>query len=139
MKLSALKIAWYTFGSLAILIPIVALTLPNILGKQIICDVDLRQCMVSAGGPVALQIELYNSHIRRYPTSLSDLTTRPASAEAWQGPYIENPNQFVDPWGRPLRYRYPAQRSKLATYDLWSAGPDGVDFTDDDVTNYSPE
>lgn len=63
--------------------------------------------------------------------------------------------RFVDPWGRPWRYRrwgqlgsaeraspwhpddagYRAQNSD--TYDLYSVGPDGVFGTADDITNWA--
>jgi general secretion pathway protein G len=40
----------------------------------------------------------------------------------------------LDPWGHPFRYRFPGS-DDLQKYDLWSAGPDGIDGTADDVTD----
>ena len=40
----------------------------------------------------------------------------------------------LDPWGREYRYRCPGERNP-DKYDLWSAGPDGVDGTGDDVVD----
>lgn len=39
----------------------------------------------------------------------------------------------ADPWGQPYRYVSPGQHGP---YDLFSVGPDGVEGTDDDVTNW---
>ena len=92
---------------------------------------------VTSGGLLGMQLDIYRTHMGHYPTSLNDLTTRPSSDDQakWGGPYIKDNNSLMDPWGRPLRYRFPSQKDK-EIYDLWSAGPDGVDDTDDDITNY---
>ena len=42
---------------------------------------------------------------------------------------------YRDPWGNPYIYRYPGQHNSNS-YDLYSAGPDLHDGTDDDVTNW---
>ncbi|HPD32668.1 MAG TPA: type II secretion system protein GspG [Phycisphaerae bacterium] len=82
-------------------------------------------------------LALYQLHLGAYPTSLDDLVVRP-SGEAgarWKGPYVENPGTLRDTWGRPLRYKSPGVKN-LGHYDLWSAGPDGVDGTADDINNW---
>jgi general secretion pathway protein G len=45
----------------------------------------------------------------------------------------------MDAWSHPYRYEFPARRSKKDAYDLWSAGPDGLDGTADDIGNFSPQ
>jgi len=60
-----------------------------------------------------------------FPTTeegLAALTTRPAAATKWNGPYLERavPN---DPWGRPYAYRGPAQAAD--DFDIVSLGKDG--------------
>jgi general secretion pathway protein G len=42
-----------------------------------------------------------------------------------------------DPWGNPYNYK-PATSAKLADYEVWSSGPDGVPGNEDDVTRDSP-
>ena len=41
----------------------------------------------------------------------------------------------LDPWGRPMEYRYPGQYNK-SKYDLWSEGPKS-DTDKDDITNWT--
>lgn len=40
----------------------------------------------------------------------------------------------LDPWGGPFKYLAPGVRNR--DFDVWSAGPDGVDGTDDDIGNW---
>lgn len=35
-------------------------------------------------------------------------------------------DRYLDPWGRPYRYRCPG-RDKSCAFEVWSAGPDGID------------
>src|SRR5687767_5296510 len=107
MKPSAVKIAWYIFGSLVILIPAVAMLLPSALGTSIGCGPDLMKLMVNSNGPVGMQIQAYHVHMNDYPTSLADLITRPSSdhLHRWQGPYLNSRSELIDRWNRLLRYR----------------------------------
>ena len=41
-----------------------------------------------------------------------------------------------DPWGNPYLYK-PATSAKLADFEIWSSGPDGVPGNEDDVTSTS--
>jgi general secretion pathway protein G len=88
-------------------------------------------------GALRTPIELYHLHVGTYPDSLDDLTTRPSVADGdqWQGPYVTKLDDLKDRWGRPFRYRAPGIRNP-GPYDLWSAGPDGVDGTSDDIGNW---
>lgn len=43
-----------------------------------------------------------------------------------------------DPWGRAYYYRCPGVHDPEG-YDLWSAGPDGISGTRDDITNWTSE
>ena len=57
-----------------------------------------------------------------------------------------DPMKLVDPWGNYYRYRSPGVKNRTS-YDLWSCGPDGEDFTKggsgahdyalDDINNWS--
>jgi general secretion pathway protein G len=69
----------------------------------------------------------------------------PASAEGLQAliewhtdrePWVHFPDDvFKDPWGTDYLYAYPGQHGKKG-YDLYSAGPDGIPGTSDDITNW---
>jgi type II secretion system protein G len=82
-------------------------------------------------------LELYRLDVGSYPTTgqnLKALVEKPADLPEpanWQGPYPKKPVP-VDPWGKPYRYQSPG-REGHGEYSVWSAGPDGVDATDDDI------
>ena len=53
------------------------------------------------------------------------------------------PKQLVDAWGNPMRYQpwkglTPAKNAhNVDSYDLWSAGPDGIFGNSDDINNWA--
>ena len=51
--------------------------------------------------------------------------------DKWNGPYLERDMIPLDPWGQPYHY----EASDAEHYRIWSAGPDGQDGTEDDVSN----
>lgn len=55
------------------------------------------------------------------PESLKALTTKPASADGWLGPYAKA-SDLKDPWGHAFGYRYPGEHD---TFDLIFYGQDG--------------
>ena len=87
---------------------------------------------------IGLALQSYESRALRMPTTeqgLMALVEKPTLE-----PIPENYRAFMeelpkDPWGQPYKYRFPAQKSKKP-YDLWTAGPDGADGTDDDLGNW---
>lgn len=87
---------------------------------------------------IMTQLQLYEARNMRPPTTeqgLKALVEEPATEpkpDRWTALLEEVPK---DAWGQEYHYRYPAQKSKKR-YDLWSAGPDGVDGNDDDIGNW---
>jgi general secretion pathway protein G len=81
-------------------------------------------------------IQAYNMNVGRYPSTLGDLLNRPSDVSdgKWGGPYINNLHQ-EDPWRNEYRYISPGQH--LKEFDVWSAGPDGQDGTEDDIGNWT--
>lgn len=61
---------------------------------------------------------------------LGALLAPPAGVTNWHGPYISTPRQLVDPWGTPYFYKPPPGR------DLFSAGPDKIFGTKDDIHDW---
>lgn len=63
-----------------------------------------------------------------------------ADFENPQGWFVDSNREYVvDPWGNPWAYRPGTAllgQNPKASFDLWSAGPDGVDNTADDLTNF---
>lgn len=44
--------------------------------------------------------------------------------------------EIVDPYGSPYRYQFPGQRNPPKEADIWSIGPDKINNTEDDITNW---
>jgi general secretion pathway protein G len=103
---------------------------------------DIARVTQGPNHPVARAPVLYRLTVGTYPKGdygLKELICRPADPEAaskWKGPYLEDERGLRDPWGNAYRYRCPGKHSP-PRYDLWSAGPDGKDGTDDDITNWA--
>ena len=67
----------------------------------------------------------YQLDIGGYPTTeqgLKALWQSPGGNEAWNGPYVRQERQLLDPWGRAFIYRSPGQKGN---FDLISLGGDG--------------
>jgi general secretion pathway protein G len=84
---------------------------------------------------ISTQLNLYESLSGKYPTTeqgLRALVERPTTGpvpDRWYQLFRELPK---DPWGHTYFYRCPAG----ITYDLFSAGPDGVPDTADDIRKW---
>jgi general secretion pathway protein G len=69
-------------------------------------------------------LDTYRLDVGSYPSTeqgLAALTTKPASAGKWNGPYLQRAVP-ADPWGKPYQYRSPGEHGD---YDLLSFGKDG--------------
>ncbi len=84
------------------------------------------------------QLATYEVDNGRYPTGdqgLMALILKPGNApepKNWKGPYIESRDLPKDPWGHEYLYLCPGQKNN-ASFDLFSAGPDGQPGTEDDI------
>src|SRR2546422_7507322 len=82
-------------------------------------------------------LDLFEMHNGRYPTTgegLAALRAAPSGAPNWKGPYLKKAVP-LDPWGKAYVYRSPGQHNS-EDYDLLSTGPDGIEGTADDITNW---
>jgi general secretion pathway protein G len=71
-------------------------------------------------------LDLYYLDNGAYPGAnegLTALVERPASALAWNGPYLKTASVPVDPWGHPYLYKVPGDH---APYEIDSYGPGGI-------------
>ena len=72
-----------------------------------------------------------------YPTTeqgLQALVTASPNCTNWKGPYIESGKLKDDPWSRKYIFKCPGEKLPHS-FDLFSAGPDGVEGTEDDIGN----
>lgn len=94
---------------------------------------------VGPNGVLSQAIKVYESEIGQYPSVLADLVTEPLPLRGtarWQGPYLYDPQELIDCWGRPYRYCTPGIHN-ARSFDLWSLGQDGQNGTTDDVGNFT--
>lgn len=77
----------------------------------------------------------------RYPSNIEGiraLVEEPTNTEEdWKGPYLKR-GVPVDPWGSEYNYKQPGQYNEYG-YDLYSAGPDGINGNEDDITNWTED
>jgi len=74
-------------------------------------------------------VKMYQVRHRALPPTLDSLVMPPANAAGKQT-FIEATG-ILDPWDRKYVYKSPGKGGK--PYDIYSAGSDGVDGTDDDI------
>lgn len=116
------------FTLLELLIVLVILGLIGTVGS-----IQLMQHLGKAKVDTAkLQIEQLSTAIDmfridggRLPSTdegLSALLSRPGQMPGWNGPYLRKQAAIMDPWGRPIEYRFPGEHGE---YDLITYGSDG--------------
>ena len=112
---------------------LVAMVMPRLSGRSEQARVTAAKADVLTN--IATGLKLYELDNGGFPTTdegLSALLAKPASANNWNGPYLER--KPIDPWGREYKYTSPGTH-RPHDYDLSSLGRDGQESADD-VTNW---
>jgi Type II secretion system (T2SS), protein G len=95
--------------------------------------------LVGPRGSIAAAIRMFQVDVGRRPLNLTELVfllgTHP-DRNRWRGPYLKDPEELIDPWGRA--YRYDANASKK-NYRLWSVGLNGIDESSDGDGNFGDD
>lgn len=88
-----------------------------------------------------LALDMYRMHNAVYPSTeqgLKALVEKPAEARKWQaGGYLKTKTVPTDPWGNPYRYLNPGTHGN--DLDIFSAGPDQRENTQDDIGNWEKQ
>jgi general secretion pathway protein G len=82
-------------------------------------------------------IMTYATDMGHFPASedgLRALVENTEGSEFWAGPYLSKTQVPLDPWNNEYVYVYPGNHG--GEFDLFSKGKDGVEGTDDDITNW---
>lgn len=108
----------------------------------------MASAAIGPNGGITRAIELYRRHVGRLPTTLADLIQLPPNkliGDRWQGPYLRDSAELLDPWGRPYRYQQ-TPNQPTPGYALWSIGVDGINEsspgaqnTGDDIVNWNQQ
>ena len=115
----------FTLLELLVVIVIIGL-LAGYVAPKYFAQVGKSEIQVARAQIDALEkaLDQYRLDNRHYPSTeqgLEALMSRPASATAWNGPYLRKAVP-TDPWGRPYVYRTPGQKGE---YEVVSYGRDG--------------
>lgn len=131
---------------LVILVVIMGFAVPSLLGSKKKADIDSAKTQI---GLFRTALEKYALDLNTFPTTeqgLDALTEKPSDLEEeqssnWAGPYISTGAKEApkDPWGHKYSYEFPPTHGNGEYPDIWSAGPDGKDGTEDDIVNWEKE
>ena len=89
---------------------------------------------------IATQLNTYMAGNGSYPTTtqgLKALVSPPVTdpkPQQWHQ-LLESEAKLTDPWGHPYIYVIPGKHN-VDSFDLYSAGPDGIPNTNDDIVNW---
>jgi general secretion pathway protein G len=123
--------------ALAILGLLVGLAVSNF--DKIFGDSQITTTKLFVNESMKAPLTTYRIQVGDYPTTaegLAALITSPTDkVDRWHGPYLEAKTLPKDPWGHEYKYTYPGAHNK-DSYDLWSAGPNGIDGDADDIGNW---
>ncbi len=111
-----------------------AMVLPRLTGRSEEARVAAAKTDVQTN--ISLALDLFQMDLRRFPTTeegLAALRTNPGDLPGWKGPYLKREPR--DPWGNEYHYVQPGTRSQQ-DYDLYSAGPNGIEGDEDDIGNW---
>jgi len=130
---------------LVILVVLMGFAVPSLLGSKKKADIDAAKTQI---GLFRTALEKYALDMNTFPSSengLDVLVVEPSDVEEeqlanWAGPYITTSAKEAprDPWGQPYYYEFPSTHDSEYP-DIWSAGPDTKEGTEDDVVNWSKE
>jgi general secretion pathway protein G len=125
-----------------LLVLVILATLAALVGPRFATRSEQAKTTAAATdiASIGLALDAFEVDCTRLPTTqegLAALLTKPTSVDGWQGgPYLKK-GMPKDPWGHQYNYRCPGQHQ--GDYDLYSAGPDGQDGTEDDIVNWAKE
>jgi len=109
-----------------------AMVMPRLVGRSEEARAAAAKADISSN--VNLALDMFEMDNGRYPTTeegLAALRSDPGLSN-WKGPYLKKDPK--DPWNKPYFYKAPGTHNN--DYDLYSAGPNGIDGDEDDIGNW---
>lgn len=121
--------AGFTLVEMLVVITIIGLIMglvgPRVLGYLSESKVKTAKIQIES---LSAALDLFYLDNGRYPAGnegLTALVQRPASASAWNGPYIKTSAVPTDPWGHPYVYKVPGDHAAYEIASYGSAGQEG--------------
>lgn len=122
---------------LVILAVLATIVMRNFAGQSEKARVTTAKAQITN---IAGALDSFEVDAGRYPTSeegLASLMEQPGNSKGWAGPYLKQ-KIGNDPWAHPYIYKAPGQHNPKG-FDVYSAGPDGAEGTEDDIGNWNDE
>ena len=122
-----------------ILAVLAAAVVPRLAGRT--QQARISTAKMDIFGNISVALDLYELDNGSYPSSdqgLQALMAKPSSSPVptnWNGPYLKK--RPIDPWGNEYKYACPGTHNN--DYDLYSAGPEGVEGSEDDINNWETD
>ena len=122
-----------------IITTLAAMVVPRFTGRA--KEAKIAAATTDIQSNIASALDVYEVDNGMYPTTeqgLGALVAAPATPplpQKWRGPYLKKKGGLNDPWGNPYVYRSPGVHNPT-DYDLYSLGPDGVEGSDGNITNW---
>ncbi|OQX86885.1 MAG: type II secretion system protein GspG [Candidatus Omnitrophica bacterium 4484_70.2] len=113
---------------------LVSMVVPRLVGRSEQARIAAAKADIESN--ISLALDLFELDMGRYPTTEEGLKAlreyNGSDKEKWRGPYLKKMPK--DPWGREYIYRCPGTHNN--DYDLYSAGPNGIEGDSDDIKNW---
>jgi|JI6StandDraft_1071083.scaffolds.fasta_scaffold01183_14 general secretion pathway protein G len=120
----------FTLMEMILVLAIIAILIA--IGASTLGEFD-EQAKITAAraqiGTVSTAVKMYKVNNRNLPPSLDALVKPPGNVPV-KKPFIEE-NGIIDPWDNKYIYKSPGKDGKA--YEIYSAGQDKREGTDDDV------
>jgi general secretion pathway protein G len=121
---------------LVILAVLGAVVVPKLVGRTKDAEIKAAKTSIENIKNLLGMFEVDNGRFPNSQEGLMALVDRPTDLQdKWKGPYTDRDKIAQDPWKNPYIYRYPGTQNPDG-FDLASAGPDGREGTEDDITNW---
>jgi general secretion pathway protein G len=131
----------FTLVEILVVITIIALIM-SLVGPRVLTFLSESKAKAAKIQIESLSsaLDLYFLDTGRYPSSsegLNALLQRPASATAWNGPYVKGNVVPSDPWGKNYVYRSPGQSGPYQIVSYGADGQEGGTGAAADITSLS--
>lgn len=128
----------FTFLEIMFVVVIIGILLalvgPRLLGKSEKARETATRAQIENLSTAIKNFELDNGKL---PKDLEELI-EDTGKDSWDGPYLSREEIPTDAWGNEFQYKAPGENNKRG-FDLWSAGSDEEEDSEDDIVNWKKE
>ncbi len=121
-----------------IVVVIIIAVLATLIGQRFFGEVGKAKNAVAQQKVKVIEqaVEKFYYEYNRFPANLGELVERPSDVPEGSWNPVFKAKDLIDPWGRPLNYRFPGQHDKFDLYSLGADGQEGGSGDNADVCNW---